>query len=215
LVDKGCDTLAVFPYNQYDYTTQPTSEQLQLALPFKAQSYARIFQGQGSCTDDTINILKSWLANGDTFVIAIPVYSEFDDATNNPNYVVPPHNPSDPPRGWHALALVGDNDSLYYTDSYGTRHYGAFKIANSWGPSYGYNGYVNLSYDFFKVDVWEAWTMVDNPTPQGFTVGLSPTSQQVIQGHSITYTITVSSLSGFMVIFLFLYQGFQLTLLIR
>jgi len=93
LVDKGCDTLAVFPYNQYDYTTQPTSEQLQLCIPFKAQSYARIFQGQGSCTDDTINILKSWLANGDTFVIAIPVYSEFDNATSDPSYVVPPHNP--------------------------------------------------------------------------------------------------------------------------
>ena len=197
LVNKGCDTLAVFPYNQYDYLTQPNPDQLQLALPFKAKSYANVCVGQGSCTDDTINTLKSWLANGDIFVIAMPVYSEFDYAQNNPNYVVPPHNLSDSPRGWHALAVVGYNDSLYYTDTYGTRHYGAFKIANSWGPSYGYNGYTNLSYDFFKVDVNEAWTMVDNPTPQGFTIGLSPTSQQVLQGHSVEYVISLGSLSGF------------------
>ena len=195
LVDKGCDTLAVFPYNQYDYTTQPTLQQLQLALPFKASSYANVFQGQGNCTDDTINILKSWLTNGDTFVIAIPVYSEFDDATGSSSYVVPPHDPNDSPRGWHALQVVGYNDDLYYND--GTNHYGAFKIVNSWGTGYGYGGYVNLSYNFFKVDVGEAWTMVDAATPQDFTIGLNLIKQSVMPGGTLSYTILLSSLSGF------------------
>lgn len=74
LTDKGCDTLAVFPYDDHDYTTQPTQDQLNEAAPFKAHGFANVFQGQGNCTDDTINTLKEWLANGDTFVIAIPVY---------------------------------------------------------------------------------------------------------------------------------------------
>ncbi|MEM3418525.1 MAG: C1 family peptidase, partial [Candidatus Nanoarchaeia archaeon] len=197
LVDKGCDTLAVFPYNQYDYTTQPNSNQLQLAFPFKAQSFANVFQGQGNCSDSVIGNLKAWLANGDIFVIAIPVYSEFDSAPNDPSYVVPPHNPNDTPRGWHALAVVGYNDNLYYTDNSGIKHYGAFKIVNSWGPSYGYNGFVNLSYDFFKVDVGEAWTMTDAQTPQDFTIGAVPLYQSTMAGGSSLRTIYVDSLSGF------------------
>ena len=169
LVDKGCDTLNVFPHNATDYTTQPTSLQLQLATPFKALSYKKIFQGQG-ITDATIDILKQWLANGDTFVVAIPVYSEFDAASSSdpvfhdPSYVVPPHPPEDKPRGLHALQVVGYDDSLYYTNYYG-KQYGAFKIVNSWGSDFGYGGYINLSYDFFKLDVLEAWTMTDAPSP--------------------------------------------------
>jgi len=169
LVDKGCDTLNVFPHNATDYTTQPTSLQLQLAIPFKALSYKNIFQGQG-ITDATIDILKQWLANGDTFVVAIPVYSEFDAASSSdpvfhdPSYVVSPHPPEDKPRGLHALQVVGYDDSLYYTNYYG-KQYGAFKIVNSWGSDFGYGGYINLSYDFFKLDVLEAWTMTDAPSP--------------------------------------------------
>ncbi|MFU2158916.1 C1 family peptidase, partial [Caldisericum sp. AR60] len=197
LVNKGCDTLAVFPYNPDDYTTQPTASQLQLALPFKAKSYANIFQGQGNCTDTTITTLKQWLANGDMFVIAIPVYPEFDPAPSDPSYVIPPHNPSDKPIDYHALAVVGYNDNLYYTDASNVKHYGAFKIVNSWGTSYGYGGFVNLSYDFFKVDVVEAWTMVDDTTPQGFTLGVFPLKQEVMPGGSATFTIMVDKLSGF------------------
>ena len=196
LVNKGCDTLAVFPYNENDYLTQPTSQQLQLALPFKAQGYANIFQGQGNCTDDIINTLKSWLANGDSFVIAIPVYPEFD-ASNDPSYVVPPHNPNDDPSGSHAVLVVGYNDNLYYIDNSGTKHYGAFKIVNSWGTGYGYGGYANLSYDFFKVGVSEAWTMTDAFTPKDFTIGLNPIKQSVELGKTLSYTVMLSSLSGF------------------
>ena len=169
LVDKGCDTLDVFPYNQHNYTTQPTGEQLQLALPFRAGSFANVFQGRGSCTDATIDTMKSWLANGDTFVINVPIYKDsptIDDANyyHSTSYVIPPHLPvNDTLRGWHAMQVVGYSDSLFYND--GTDHFGAFKVANSWGTKYGYGGYVNLSYDFMKTGAIEAWTMTDAPTP--------------------------------------------------
>ena len=59
LVNQGDDTLDDMPYNQNDYTTQPTQAQRQRASYFPSQSWTPIFQGTPN-----VSAMKSALANG-------------------------------------------------------------------------------------------------------------------------------------------------------
>jgi C1A family cysteine protease len=197
LVNKGCATLAVFPYDEKDYLTQPNSEQLDLAKSFKIQSFYNFFQGAGNCTDETINIMKQWIANGDAIVFSLKSFNSFKFAPNDPEYVAPPPDPSEQPCPSHAILAVGYNDNVYYIDNNGAKHYGAFKFVNSKGTDYGYKGFVYVSYDYIKTAADEAWCMSDAPDPTDFTIGLTPVRQQVMVGNAINYTLTLSSLGGF------------------
>ncbi len=142
LVSQGADPLSVFPYNQYDCSTQPTDEQKSIAYPYRAESYARL-----DVSD--IDALKTYLASGDIFVVAIPVYTDFYYVPDDPNYVYD-YEWGDY-QGGHGMAVVGYNDNLQ-----------AFKVVNSWGTSWGYGGFVNISYHFFETYAWEAWAMTDH-----------------------------------------------------
>jgi C1A family cysteine protease len=197
LVNKGCATLAAFPYDEKDYLTQPNSEQLDLAKSFKIQSFYNFFQGAGNCTDETINIMKQWIANGDAIVFSLKSFNSFKFAPNDPEYVAPSPGPSEQPCPSHAILAVGYNDNVYYIDNNGAKHYGAFKFVNSKGTDYGYKGFVYVSYDYIKTAADEAWCMSDAPDPTDFTIGLTPARQQVMVGNAITYSLTLSSLGGF------------------
>jgi C1A family cysteine protease len=181
---KGCDTLSEFPYSDTDYTTQPTETQLQEALPYRSVGYSEFFSGQGNANIDE---LKKYLATGDTIVFAIPVYSNFMYAPDDPNYVVGTKKKG---RyfGGHAIQCVGYNDSLK-----------AFKIINSWGTGWGYNGYTNVSYDFIQQYAWEAWCMDDavNDSTDGFTVTSTPNDFTLANGQSDTGTISIEQSGSF------------------
>jgi len=144
LKTQGSDTLDIFPYNQYNCSTQPNSSQIEAAYPYRIISYEYLF------INGNVNIdnLKSYLASGDIFVVAIPVYYNFYNIPNDPNYVY--DSPSGSYQGGHGMAVVGYNDNLQ-----------AFKVVNSWGTNWGYSGFANLSYNFIQNYAWEAWSMED------------------------------------------------------
>lgn len=151
LMEKGVATLAVFPYDDDDSCTQPNEWQLEAALPYRAKNYSYFFLGQGNANESVLIDMKRWLASGDTFVIAIPVYENFFHITSPYIY--------DAVRGryvgGHALQVVG------YDDDIGGKGIGGFKIVNSWGTPWGDGGYAYLSYNFVKRYAWEAWWMAD------------------------------------------------------
>ena len=181
---EGCDTLSEFPYNDQDYTTQPTDTQLQEALPYRSVSYAEFFSGQGNANIDE---LKKYLATGDTIVFAIPVYSNFMYAPDDPNYVVGTKKKG---RyfGGHAIQCVGYNDTLQ-----------AFKIINSWGTGWGYNGFTNVSYDFIQQYAWEAWCMTDatDDSTDGFSINASPNDFTLEPNSSGSSTISIEQTGSF------------------
>ena len=156
--NKGADTLADFPYNQNDYTTQPTPAQLTVAANYKASSDSYLFSGAwvygsggahipGASAGAPIDPLREHLADGDIFVLGIPVYHEFDGAQNNSTYVITHNvNASDTPRGLHEITIVGYDDNKAAPD--GTK--GAFKMVNQWGAGWGNAGYSWLSYSFVR-----------------------------------------------------------------
>jgi len=170
LKDKGCNTLKIFPYNDDDYTTQPTQDQLNLATPFKISDYGNLFYGryinanspttdwswQGSAlSDQDIANLKGILANQrNVFVVAIPVFdawyrSNFSSSDYIHNI---PANGGDTFEGYHAVTIVGYDDNV---------HGGCFRMVNSWGTNWGDNGYTWITYDWFKQCVEEGWEMTE------------------------------------------------------
>lgn len=124
VVEQGVCSLNYFSYNASNYTAQPTSIQRAAASLYKAQSWNKI---------KGINNIKQRLSQGDGVVIGVQVYNDFD-AISSSNQVYDTISGSS--RGGHAICLIGYNDSK-----------GAFKFINSWGTSWGINGYGWISYE--------------------------------------------------------------------
>ncbi len=79
-------------------------------------------------TDSDVADLKSWLAAGNLAVIAVDAgqYNRLtpSDVWTSDRYQTATLN--------HANTIVGYDDNITYTED-GVTHYGAFKVANSWG----------------------------------------------------------------------------------
>jgi hypothetical protein len=91
--------------------------------------------------------LKDALVSGPV-AIGVGVYEEFFDAGDN-GIVKDPANPQYC-YGGHAICSVGYNDGT-----------GLVKFKNSWGPSWGENGYGYLSYNYIRNYMWDAWAARD------------------------------------------------------
>lgn len=125
VVSQGTCPLTYFPYNENNYTSQPTAIQSAAAGLYKAASWNTI---QG------INEIKSRIANGDGVVIGICVYDNFYDLDEeNCMY----NTISGENNGGHAVCLIGYDDRE-----------GGFQFINSWGRDWGDNGFGWISYDF-------------------------------------------------------------------
>ena len=159
IVDQGDLPWNEFPFDFYDCSVQPTTDQRDAAVLYSGADYGAFFIATGPPTGPEQNHyltpLKQRLANNDPFVLGFPIYSEFDNYQCN-QVVEPPADPGTY-RGLHAVAVVG-----YDNDWAGV---GAFKIVNSYGSSWGCYGYAWLSYDFVRQYAWEAWWMEDDRRP--------------------------------------------------
>lgn len=120
MVNQGCDTLNDFPYNDRDYTTQPTQAQRQHAANYLALSWTPIFQG-----NPDINAMKSTLAKG-PIVAGTDVYWSAGWQTGGN---ISQRGVSGSSAGGHAICIVGYDDSHQTNDGAG-----AFKFINSWAP---------------------------------------------------------------------------------
>lgn len=143
IVEQGVCTLSQMPYDQNDFTTQPTSSQRTNAAAYTAKEWYSVWG---------LDNVRREIYEGNPVVVSIKVYPDFDNlnASNNRVY----DDLSGTARGFHAITLVGFND----TDR-------TFKFINSWGTSFGDGGYGWLSYDIFTsyngCNNW-GYIMIDN-----------------------------------------------------
>jgi hypothetical protein len=156
LASQGCATLADFPYAESDVTTWPPYTAFRNAIPFRLQSYT--WMGDG-LTPGIIGAMKSTLAEGELCAIEVPVFRPnanskglFERLTlTNYLYDMPPDD--DVYQGSsQALTVVGYDDSAFSGR-------GGLKVVNSWGTSWGNQGFAWLSYEFIQAFTSEIYTM--------------------------------------------------------
>ena len=148
LLQGGIDTRADYTQGDYNYTTLPTSAETTNASHIKLASYQDV---SGS---NLQNWIETTLAGGNPVAVGLPDYPEFDNASaSNPLVGLP--KPGETSRGNHAVAAFKyDANGLW--------------IENSWGTSYGQNGWSELSWSFVNQYVFEA--VSEAPLMPGGTV---------------------------------------------
>jgi hypothetical protein len=180
LQKKGDVDIAEMPYDDRDYTRQPTAAQLEAAAPYRIPggwNYLWLNGGLGPFSSaNAIGDAKAWLSDGKPLVMGIPVYSDFPDFGSTPSSAYYDYNGSAGFAGGHGVCIAGYDDNINPRGS-DADHRGGFKMVNSWGSSWNGSsrGFVWLSYDFVKRYVWEAWTMGDlagdGPSTSGLSAG--------------------------------------------
>lgn len=146
IVNKGAATLATMPYNSNDYWSRPSLLAIKEAAKYKATSWVRL-----SSKDD----IKDKLAKALPVIIGIDIYDSFY-ALRGSNAVYTPSGNYD---GGHAVTVVGYDDNQFG---------GAYKVINSWGTTWGAQGYFWLPYSVAQTDygrgyplLSEAYTLYD------------------------------------------------------
>ncbi len=102
--------------------------------------------------------MKKCLAEGNPFVFGIYVFDSFDYVGNN-GIVPDPNTQTESILGGHALIAVGYDDNTQM-----------FKFANSYGRSWGDNGYGYISYNYLTNrditdDLWTIYTTENGGVP--------------------------------------------------
>ncbi|MFI9271360.1 C1 family peptidase [Kitasatospora sp. NPDC052896] len=142
LTTQGLDTKADYWQGDFDYTTQPDANETANAANWKLSGYTALDTG-----DALVNEVKSSLAQGEPVVFAFEVYQSLEDidASTAANYSYYPTDSelAGQPLGGHEVAIVGYNDQ-------------GVKIANSWGSSWGDNGYFTVPWKFVTNQIEEA-----------------------------------------------------------
>lgn len=120
-----------YPYGTVE---KPSKDLLEDAKKHVIKSYASV---------TTVDALKQALVKNGVCYIAVPVYT-YD------MQMWVPDEPEARPMGGHAMAIVGYNDNKKH-----------FIIRNSWGISWGDNGYTYFPYSHWGMH-WEVWTTIDD-----------------------------------------------------
>lgn len=119
---------------------------LEQAQEHKIKDYTRLF-GSDEPEEVKIDGVKRSLLNGNPVIIGFKVENSFFSAKN----VYEPDNLGT--EGGHAMCVIGYDD-----DKYG----GAFEVANSWGASWGNEGYMWIRYSDFPKYTRYAFEMIPN-----------------------------------------------------
>ena len=136
---NGIPLLSDFPYSQSNCTTMPSQEVNSAAIKRKAINWKTVDLGDTS-------IIQDLLANALPVIVGIKVYDNFF-AYRGGIY----DTPTGSDNGGHAMVIVGfDKDK------------NAYKLINSWGQSWGDNGYLWITPNALASITKEAYVIFDD-----------------------------------------------------
>lgn len=130
-VDQGVATRSSYWQGDYDYTTQPTQEQRQVAAKYKLSGYQTIPVSSYQTKQRIMDAVSSGMPVAVGMIIYENLYNLRSYDARSYGY-----RPSGNQLGGHEMTVIG-------YDQKGVR------IQNSWGPSWGDNGRMWLSWDYF------------------------------------------------------------------
>lgn len=129
----------------------PTPEALSAASSFRIQTYAQLCAYNDRDRSQMVNTMRQALKEQGPFIMALLICSNFKPDKDGFLPV-----PEGGVQGGHAVGIVGDLPDQQ-----------AFILRNSWGRSWGLDGYAYLPYEWVASrgpggwTVFEAWTAVD------------------------------------------------------
>jgi len=139
LTQQGAATWEDMPYNERDFLTKPTSTQKSRAKRFRIDTWRQV-------NVKDLKEIKAQINAGYPVVIGATLYPNFINWQGGGIY----QRTSGDAGGGHAMVLVGYNDTKK-----------AFKILNSWGSTWGDQGYAWCSYQIFLAIVNEGYVAKD------------------------------------------------------
>ncbi len=154
MMSVGDASLATMPYDDSDYTSWGDESAWREAPIGRIQNYEVT-----SVTN--IDVIKSWLDQGDSLMSFAINANCYDNAFSDGNYII----------SWqeyqsyqgspnHGQTIVGYDDSISDDGDVG-----AFKVVNSWGSSWGDNGFYWITYNAFKHLAWDQVIRITGDTP--------------------------------------------------
>jgi hypothetical protein len=137
-----------FPYNDRDCSKQPDQQQLEEAHQYRMRGFNRLTPGDRNDVID-LRAIKENVSQGAPVVIGMQVGGTYmEDMMGKDVWIPTAEDRSMAGFGGHAQCVVGYDDRKYG---------GAFLIMNSWGPSWGNNGFAWVRYPDFRHFVREAY----------------------------------------------------------
>jgi C1A family cysteine protease len=164
------------PYDVARYREPPPDAAVKAAAAAKITNYAAVMQ--------TLDVMRACIASGFPFLFGFSVYESFESAEVTHTGMVPMPRWGERSVGGHDVVICGYDDAKQL-----------FKFKNSWGDSWGHQGYgyfpyayatdPNLSSDFWVINaIPGGGTPTPGPTP-------TPTPAPVKGLFTMTFTTRV------------------------
>lgn len=140
----GVCSESFWPYIEKKFTKKPNKKCYDDALNHNIIKYARL---------ESLNDMKTCLAEGFPFVCGISIYDSFDADEVTNTGVVPMPKDEEKCNGGHAVVCCGYDDETQ-----------RFLMRNSWGSNWGIEGYFTIPYEYLSnpdlaCDFWVIYTM--------------------------------------------------------